>query len=666
MRMSSVVAGAPIVRPVSGTLKRVLVGKPIPSSEAEHQRLSKKIALPVFSSDAISSTAYATGEILAVTAIGGSSLALGIAKMVPIAVVVAVLLVIVVISYRQTIFAYPNGGGSYIVSRENLGEYPSILAAASLLIDYILTVAVSISAGVEAIISLDQGLDTYRVEICLGFIAVMTIANLRGLKESGAVFAPPTYLYVTMVTLLLVVAMVKGFGGSLQQVVFDEKLADEKMINQVGGHLSIFILLKGFSSGAVALTGVEAISNGVPAFKKPEARNASNTMVWMGIILGTLFFGTALLASRVSPYPSSKKTAVAQMGEAVFGKGFLLFALQISTCAILTLAANTAYADFPRLAQLIARDGYLPRQFANFGDRLVFSNGVIVLGVASSALIIGFGGITTALIPLYAVGVFTAFTLSQFGMVRHHRKVREPNWRVGAVINAIGAVSTFVVLIIVASTKFTSGAWIPIVIVPPLMFLFISIKRHYAKVSAALAVAPELVRKSTTNNTVIVLVGRLHRGVLKAISYAQSLRPQHLVAVYVASNDDERIAMERQWEQFGITIPLEIVHSPYRQLVEPIERYIDELDRRWDNDTVTVVIPEFIVETWYQNILHNQTALRLKGTLLYREGVVVTSVPYHLDSDDTKAYIEVMKERGLAPGAVMRDASHSHDTNDAH
>ncbi len=636
---------------MASALKRIFVGKPIPSAEADHQRLSNTVALPVFSSDAISSTAYATGEILAVTAIGGSSLALGTAKLIPIAVVVAILLVIVVISYRQTIFAYPSGGGSYIVSRENLGEYPSILAAASLLIDYVLTVAVSIAAGVEAILSIDPGLREHRVAICLVLIWIMTLANLRGLKESGALFAPPVYLYIFMMVLLLGVAAFKGFNGTLGIVNIEaahaKGLVSEHLMNLTGGSLGTFILLKGFSSGAVALTGVEAISNGVPAFRKPESRNAARTMIYMGVILGTLFFGTAVLATHTKPYVSETMTAVAQMGEVVFGRNVLFFVLQIATALILTLAANTAYADFPRLAQLIARDGYLPKQFGNVGDRLVFSNGVIFLSVAASVLVIAFGGVTTALIPLYAIGVFTAFTLSQTGMVRHHLKLKEKGWKFGAVINTIGAIATCIVAIIVATTKFTAGAWIPIVIVPPIMALFIAISKHYKRVARALTVTPGMVHEIHVNHTVVVLVGNIHRGVIRALTYAKSLHPQHLIAISVSSDDATTAKIQKRWKEFGFTTPLEIVHSPYRQLNEPIVAFIEELDERWDNDTITVVIPEFVVTKWHQQPLHNQTALRLKGALLFREGIVVTSVPYLLDGEEAQGHIQGLQELGI-------------------
>ncbi len=595
------------------------------------------------------------------TAVGASSLALGTQQLIPIAVAVALLLVIVVISYRQTIYAYPSGGGSYIVSRENLGEFPSILAAAALLIDYVLTVAVSIAAGVEALISMVPSFVDYRVPICVGLILFMMVLNLRGLKESGTLFAPPVYVYIFMLSALLVTALYEAtLGGGLGRVPFDPEIAVSSMKNLEGGSLGLFLILKGFSSGAVALTGVEAISNGVPAFRRPASKNAAGTMTAMGLILGTLFLGTAILGAHVKPYPSHEKTAIAQMGELVWGRGVPFYILQIATFLILTLAANTAYADFPRLAQLIARDGYLPRQFAALGDRLVFSNGIIVLSFFAILLVVIFGGVTTLLIPLYAIGVFTAFTLSQGGMVVHHVRLKQKGWQLSSVINTIGAIATFGVLLIVAITKFTAGAWIPLAVIPPFMLLFIMIKRHYARTAAALVVTPELARPVPTNHTVVVLVGRIHKGVLKALSYAQSLRPQHLIALSVYTDDAEREKLTKQWADFHINIPLEFVHSPYRQLVEPVEAYIDQLDRRWKDDTITVVIPEFVLERWYQNVLHNQTALRLKGTLLFKEGVVVTSVPYHLDSDDAEAYVAEIKSQGLAPGAALSDAAAPH------
>jgi amino acid transporter len=612
-------------------LKRLLVGRPIASSEQDHQRLPKSIAVATFSSDAISSTAYATEEILFVVAAAGSSLALGLSKLVPISIVVAFLLTIVVASYRQVIHAYPDGGGSYVVSRDNLGRSPSLVAGASLLIDYVLTVAVSISAGVAAIVSLPafRSWERHRVLMCLVLIVVLTVANLRGIKESGRVFAIPTYLYIVGLGVLILYGLAREAFGDIGQIAFDPGKAE--VARETGGTLGLFLLLRGFSSGAVALTGVEAISNAVPAFRKPERRNASTTMVMMGVILGALFFGVSVLAHHLKPYPSHDETVISQMGHIVFGGGPMYVLLQFATAAILVLAANTAYAGFPWLSSVVARDGYLPRQLGSRGDRLVFSNGIVILAVLASVLIIAFGGITTALIPLYAVGVFTSFTLSQFGMVVHHLRLKEEGWKRGMVINAVGALSTFLVLMIVAVTKFTTGAWLPIIVVPLIIALFLAIKRHYDRIAAALSVAPTRVRPQAINHTVVVLVGRVHHGVLKALSYARSLRPQHLVAVYVSYEDEDRLALERQWKDLAIDIPLEIVNSPYRELVAPVERYIDELDARWDNDTVTVVIPEFVVGKWYEQILHNQSALMLKAKLLFREGTVVTSVPYHVD-----------------------------------
>jgi len=585
----------------------------------------------VFSSDAISSTAYATEEILFVTAIGASSLALGLNRLVPIAAAVAVLLVIVVTSYRRTIFAYPQGGGSYIISRENLGRMPSLVAGASILIDYILTVAVSISAGVAAIISIPafRDLQDQRVPLGVVLIALITVANLRGVKESGRLFAIPTYVYVVMVGGLVLWGLFQATFGDLAHIEFDNEHFEGT--RELGGHLSLFLLLKGFSSGAVALTGIEAIAVGVPAFRRPADRNASRTLTWMAVILGSLFFGTAWLAHELHPYPSHNETVFSQMGRAVFGDGPLYVGLQFATAAILILAANTAYAAFPRLCSMLSADGYLPRQFASRGDRLVYSNGILFLAAAAAGMIIAFGGKTNALIPLYAVGVFTCFTLSQLGMVRYQKRRRETGWQRGAFVSGLGAFATFGVLMIVAVTKFTSGAYLPIIVLPAIIAVFLAIRRHYDRVNAALAVAPEEVRPERLNHTVVVLVGRVHRGVLKALAYAESLRPHHIAAVYVAYEDDDTSGIEQQWRDFKIPTPLEIVHSPYRELVDAVNEYLGELDDRWGDDTITVVIPEFVVGKWYEQALHNQSALALKVSLLFREGTVVTSVPYHVD-----------------------------------
>ncbi len=610
-------------------VKRILVGRPLATADQEHQRLSKVIALAVFSSDAISSTAYATEEILFVTALGTSSLALGLNSLIPISIAVALILAIVITSYRQTIHAYPSGGGSYVVSRENLGEMPSLIAGASLLVDYILTVAVSISAGVAAIISIPafRDLIDYRVEIGLILIGMITLLNLRGVKESGRIFAVPTYIYISVLTLLIGYGLFQSYFGHLGHVPFDK--SEFEGTREVGGTLGLFLILKGFSSGAVALTGVEAISNGVPAFRRPESKNAAMTLTWMGIILGSLFFGVSVLAHRVHPYPSHDQTVFSQMGLLVFGNGPIYVVLQFATAAILTLAANTAYADFPRLSSIIAQDRYLPRQLANRGDRLVFSNGVLVLAGAAALLLVAFGGLTNALIPLYAVGVFTSFTLSQAGMVRHHQKERQPRWKFNAWLNGVGSFTTFVILLVIAITKFKGGAWVPIVVIPFIILLFKSIHSHYATVERGLRADPDY-RPRPMNHTVVVLVGSVHRGVLEALAYARSMRPTRLLAVTVVSDEEEQEKIAREWSRFNIDVPLEIVFSPYRELARPVLRFVDELDAVRSNDVVTVVIPEFVVGSWWGQLLHNQSALFLKGRLLFRKGTVVTSVPYHV------------------------------------
>jgi amino acid transporter len=616
--------------------KRLVLGRPLANAEQEHQRLPKKVALATFSSDAISSTAYATDEILHVIAIGAaSSLAVGLSKLVPIAIVVACLLAIVVFSYRKTIYAYPRGGGSYLVSKENLGETPSLVAGASLLVDYILTVAVSVSSGVAAILSIPtfRDLTEYRVPMCLALVLLVTLANLRGIKESGAMFAVPTYLYIVALAGLLVIGLSRAFWGDLGTVPFDPEHTE--VLNLAGGDLSLFLLAKGFSSGAVALSGVEAISDGVPVFKKPEPKNAARTLITMAVILGTLFFGVSVLAHHTAPYPNEVETVISQMSRVVLGEGPYYWVLQFATAGILVLAANTAYADFPRLSSIIAKDGFLPRQFANRGDRLVFSNGVIFLGVAASVLIVAFGGIVTALIPLYAIGVFTSFTLSQAGMVRRQLRTGE---RSGAFISGVGTVATFIVAMIVATTKFGDGAWLPIIVVPSIVMLLKVIKRHYASIAVSLQITPAQVPPEPARHTFVVLVSRVHKGVVEALNYASSLRPDHITALHIAEDEGEHEAIHRQWEEFGFRVPLEIVDSPYRELVAPVERYLDELDERWQNDRITVVIPEFVVGIRSpSNILHGQSALGLKLALLDRPNTIVTSVPFHVGGTDGAA-----------------------------
>ena len=467
--------------------KRVLIGKPIATSEEHHQKLSKRVALPIFASDAVSSTAYATDEIILVLTLQAGIGAAAWGYLTPLAIVVAVLLVIVVVSYRQTIHAYPSGGGAYVVSRENLGEMPSLVAGASLLTDYILTVAVSVAGGVLAIQSAFGFGSEWRVPLCLLMIAVMTVANLRGLRESGALFAPPTYVYIVMLMLLIGVGLYRVYAKDLGPIPLDTLSEEAQELSEGAKALTILMLLRAFSSGAVALSGVEAVSNGVPSFRKPAPRNAATTLAMMAVILGTCFLGISLLASRLKPYRGDDDpTGIALMAEHVYdGKNVLFWITQIATFAILILAANTAYQGFPGLSSIIARDGYLPRQLANRGDKLVFSNGIIFLAVAAGVLVAVFRGNISALIPLYAFGVFTGFTLSQAGMVVHHRRLREPHWRPSLTINAIGCVATAVVAIVVVVSKFTEGAWIPAVLIPAMVVMFRSINQHYRRVGQA-------------------------------------------------------------------------------------------------------------------------------------------------------------------------------------
>ena len=609
-------------------LKRFLIGKPIASSEDAHHRLSKKIALPVFASDAISSTAYATEEILIVFL---SLAAVGLTafdNLVPISILVILLLAIVVSSYRQTIYAYPKGGGSYVVSRENLGRSPSLIAGASMLVDYILTVAVSVSAGVAAIVSAFENLLPYRVELCVGFILVVTLANLRGIKESGALFAPPTYLYVLSLASLIIVGLYKVYFQDLGPIDHSDAYAQELLSGQKT--LTIFFFLKAFSSGAVALTGIEAVADGVPAFEKPEAKNASKTLMWMAVILGTSFFGLSVLAQKIQPIKDHegeiKITVLAQMAEQVYGgRNIFFYITQFATFGILILAANTAYADFPRLSSIIAKDNYLPRQLMNRGDRLVFSNGIIFLGIAASVLVIAFGGIVNALIPLYAVGVFTGFTLSQFGMLVRHQKLKEPGWQLRAFFSGVGALTTFSVAGIVVVVKFTDGAWIPAVIIPTMMAIFLAVNRHYTRVRSFLQIEEGYIAPRRTH-TVLVLVGSVNKGVLQAVKYAESLRPDRLLALSVVGSPEEKTALVDDWAKYGMTTELETLNDDFRNLTDTILTHINRIDDEDSDDIITVVIPEFVTALRSQ-WLHNQSALAIKGRLLYRKNTVVTSVP---------------------------------------
>src|SRR5580704_2293364 len=602
-------------------LKRLIVGAPMPLAQARHERLSKTVALAVFSSDAMSSVAYATEEILLILILAGAAAA---HLTVPIAVAIAGLLVVVSVSYQQTIHAYPSGGGSYIVARANLGPSAGLVAAGALLIDYVLTVSVSVAAGVAALTSAVPWLLSHRVLLGVFFIAAIAYANLRGIRESGRVFAVPTYLFIVTFGALVATGLFRWLDGSLPAPA---PAAPAAMATQT---LTWFLVLRAFSSGCTALTGVEAISNGVPAFKRPEARNAALTMTWMTVILGMLFLGVSVLASALGVTPLADETVVSQVARRLFGDGLFYYLVQGSTTLILVLAANTSFADFPRLNSLLARDRYAPRQFRTLGDRLVFSNGILILAGLAALLIVIFQGDTHALIPLYAVGVFISFTLSQAGMVRHWITDGGAGWRWRLGINGVGALVTGAVTLVIAATKFTHGAWIVVLLIPILVVAFQAIHRHYEAVADELSL-DHLIAEPPVNNTVLVLVGDLHMGVVKALRYAQSLSPSPK-AVYVELDPSGTARLEERWSKGGCGVPLVVLASPYRSMLRPLLDYIGRIRERDAHSVVTIVIPEFMPRRWWQHLLHNQTALLVKGALLFRRGVVVVDVPFHLHS----------------------------------
>ena len=672
------------------SIKRLLVGRAKRTEQAIHERLTKKTGLAVFASDALSSTAYATEEILlvlAVAAVAGQSAAYH--YVVPISIVIALVLAIVAISYRQTIHAYPSGGGAYIVAKDNLGVTPGLIAAAALLVDYILTVSVSISAGVAAITSAAQGtrfawLDDHKVFLCLFLIAFIAVANLRGVRESGAIFAGPTYAFLVCFLFMILYGIVHYFVHPVTVPVSPEhvKTAEGYHVQQ----LSWFLLLGAFANGCVALTGTEAISNGIPAFKPPEARNAATTLTAMAALLATMFIGTSIMAYLYGVQPHDNETVISQFARIIFtdGMGWFYYLIQATTAAILILAANTSFADFPRLSSLLARDRFLPRQFANRGDRLVFSNGIIILSILSSVLVIAFSGDTSRLIPLYAVGVFLSFTLSQSGMVRHWlrqgraEKARTTNngtnsianystqvseegakldgihvsitperlagfnpedlavvrkqkshWRKSIAINGVGAIATFIVLLVLIVTKFIHGAWIVVILIPLLVLMFRKVHRHYQEVAVQLTM-DGLEPLRPIRHEVIVPISGIHRGVVRALEYARSIAPNHVSAVYVDLDEEATRILREKWTKFAGDIELVVLASPYRALTRPLLRYIDRIDREHRDDLLTIVLPEFVPAKWWQHLLHNQSSLTLKAALLFKEGVIVTNVPYHL------------------------------------
>jgi len=598
-------------------LKRLFVGSPLPTAQQRHERLGRATALAVFASDALSSVAYATEEILLVLILAGT---VALSYSLPIAIAIAILIAIVVSSYRQTIRAYPQGGGAYIVSKDNLGTTAGLVAGAALLIDYVLTVAVSVAAGVAALTSAVPFLFRYRVPLCVLAVVVVSVANLRGLRESGKLFAAPTYLFVGSLGALIVY----GAAGALFDFIPERPYQDHPPgLEGVG----LFLILRAFASGCTALTGVEAVSDGVPAFKPPEAHNARVVLTWLGVILIVLFLGITFLSYDFGIIPRHDETVVSQLARHVFGGGPFYYVIQAGTMLILLLAANTSFADFPRLSFFLARDRFIPRQFATQGDRLVFSNGIVILGGVATLLLVAFNGDTHALIPLYAVGVFLSFTLSQASMVRRWLRLREEGWWWRWWFNGLGAVVTGLVVLTIAATKFTHGAWIVVLLIPTLVAAFVIVHRHYDEVARQLSLEGFEPPPPITN-TVLVLVGDIHRGVVKAIQYAQSLSP-NAKAVFVETDPERTRRLEEKWGKWGMGAPLIVLTSPYRSLLGPLLEYIDNLQKD-ENHVVTIVLPEFIPAKWWQLGLHNQTALLIKGAMLFRKNVIVTDVPYHL------------------------------------
>ena len=615
--------------------RNLIVGSPLRTAEQVHQRLTKMKALAIFSSDNLSSVAYATEEILLVLVAAGPA---AIKLSMLVACIITGLLVIVSTSYYQTIHGYPSGGGAYIVAHENLGVWPGLVAAAALLIDYVLTVAVSITAGIVAITSAVPALLPWNVHLCLLAILIITWGNLRGVRESGTMFAIPTYVFIVLFLMLILVGLFQLLTGSLSTA------STASLPEEVGGAeaLTTLLVLRAFASGCAALTGVEAISNGVQAFQRPEADNAGKTLIVMAALLGTMFLGTTFLGSTLGIVPVEHESVVSQIGRQVFGSGVLYLAFQAATAMILVLAANTAFADFPRLSSILSRDGYAPRQLANMGDRLVFSNGIAALAILAAALVIIFGGQTHGLIPLYAVGVFLAFTLSQAGMVRHWQKTQTEGWRLKAAINGIGAVATGVVLCVIVESKFTHGAWIIVLLIPALVALFRSVHQHYLDMREQVSLPEgEMSRwshlKVAKSHKVVVPISGLNRGALAALQFSRSLSDD-VTAVVVDVDAAATTRLRDSWEAWGIDIPLVVLESPYRSVARPLLAYLEATDRREpERGTAVVILPEIVPARWWQNLLHNQTTLLLKAVLLFRQEPngaprVVINVPYYLHS----------------------------------
>ena len=599
-------------------LKRILIGRPMKSTEIEGEKLSKLKALAVLSSDALSSVAYGTEQILIVLMAAGFS---ALWYSIPISFAVLGLLLILILSYRQTIFSYPTGGGAYIVAMDNLGRSTGLLAGGSLLVDYILTVAVSSSAGTDAITSAFPMLHDQRVLIALLMITLLTMRNLRGVTESASRLAVPVYLFVSSIFVLIVSGLYKYWTGGIHASVPE--------FGTAVSNVSLFLLLKAFSSGCSALTGVEAVSNAIPNFKPPAERNAAATLVMMGVILCTMFIGISTLAYWYGIAPDPKATVISQIAESTFGRGSLYYLIQGITALILFLAANTAYSAFPLLAFMLAKDKYMPHAFMVRGDRLGFSNGIIFLGAASALLVLGFHGNTESLIPLYAVGVFIPFTLSQLGMMVRWIKHKPQGWVVRFTINTIGMLTTLGITLIFIITKF-SHVWFIFVFLPLVMFIFYQIHRHYLNIAEQLRINIDKDKPCIKGSTIVVPVAGVTRVVMNSLSYAKSLT-DNVVAVYVGFDDADIERMEKKWEEWNPGVRLITLRSSFRSIIRPLMKFIDTVEwKTSETDHITVLIPQFIPRHWWQNILHNQSSLLLRAYLFNKKDIVITTVPYHL------------------------------------
>lgn len=619
--------------------RQFLIGRPLQTADAPHQTVGKLIGLAVFASDALSSTAYATQEIMIILAVAGSG---ALRYVFPISLAIVGLMTVVTISYEQTIHAYPGGGGAYIVARDNLGELPAQTAGAALLTDYILTVAVSISSGVAQITSAFPNLYQYRVGIAIVMVVFIMLMNLRGVRESGNAFAIPTYFFVLMMFLTVGIGFLRYFSGSLGVVINPPHDA----MSGLAQTITLFLLLHAFSSGTSALTGIEAISNGITAFKEPRSRNAGITLIWMSCILASLFLGISFLSGKINVVPSEEETVISQLARTVYGSQNMLYLAVIAgTAVILIMAANTAFADFPRLGALHAGDGFLPRQLTFRGSRLVYSRGIVSLAILASLLIFVFQASVTRLIPLYAIGVFMSFTLSQAGMARRWWKAghlkpgeeivepgsivrQDAHWKVKLLINGIGAVCTFVVMIVFAVTKFRDGAWIIVLLIPLLVTVFFGIHHHYKNLARRLSLDHYNAHIRIRKNRVIVLIAGVHRGSLEALEFSRTLGPD-ITAVHVSMDDVEAQKIREKWSKYGEGVRLVVLNSPYRLFIEPVMEYIEMLlKNRQPGELVTIIVPQFITNRWWENFLHSQTALLLRFALLFKPGVVVVEVPY--------------------------------------